>query len=76
MKTVQITLEEPLLREVDRAVKRLKTSRSAFVREALRAALARLREAELERSHRQGYQRRPAAPGEFGDWEDEQVWVE
>ena len=39
MKTVQLTLDEPLVAEVDRVVKELGTSRSAFTRSALRAAL-------------------------------------
>jgi hypothetical protein len=40
----------------------------------LREVLTRLQEYELERRHRAGYRRRPVEPGEFGDWEDEQVW--
>lgn len=41
MKTVQMTLDAALVTEVDRAVKALGTTRSAFTRQALRAALAR-----------------------------------
>lgn len=55
MKTVQITLNESLAQEVDRAVKRLGTTRSGFTREALRDALARIERQELEQRHRQGY---------------------
>ena len=29
---------------------------------------------ELERKHREGYLLKPVEPGEFNDWEDEQVW--
>jgi len=39
MKTVQMTLDESLVREVDKAAKRLGTTRSAFARKALREAL-------------------------------------
>ena len=74
MKTVQMTLEEELVQRVDRVVRKLGTTRSAFTRDALKAALARLREQELERKHRQGYERVPVVPGEFDDWLDEQVW--
>jgi len=74
MKVVQMTLDEALVDGVDRAVKRLKTSRSAFTRDALRAALARLREIELERKHREGYQCKPVRRGEFSRWSGEQVW--
>lgn len=76
MKTVQITLDEDLADEVDRAVDRLGTTRSGFTREALREALARIGREELERRHRQGYERHPVRPGEFDAWEEEQVWVE
>jgi metal-responsive CopG/Arc/MetJ family transcriptional regulator len=55
MKTVQMTLDEDLVKEVDRLAKRLKTTRSAFAREALRLALERHKVADLERRHREGY---------------------
>jgi hypothetical protein len=74
MKTVQMTLDAELVEAVDRAAKRLGTSRSAFTRDALRRALARLREERLERKHRLGYERSPVEPGEFDLWEREQVW--
>jgi len=41
MKTVQMTLDEGLVKEVDRVSKLLHTTRSAFTRKALREALAR-----------------------------------
>jgi metal-responsive CopG/Arc/MetJ family transcriptional regulator len=69
-----MTLDEELVEAVDRAAKRLGTSRSAFAREALRRALARLKEEHLERKHRAGYERHPVKPEEFGVWESEQVW--
>ncbi len=76
MRTVQMTLDERLLDEVDRAVEKLGTNRSAFTREALRTALDRRREAELETRHRHGYERNPVTPDELAGWEDEQVWPE
>ena len=76
MQTVQMTLDESLVREVDAVVGKLGTSRSAFTREALRQALETLRLRELETLHREGYERHPVSPGEFSDWEDEQVWVD
>jgi CopG family transcriptional regulator / antitoxin EndoAI len=75
LKTVQMTLDEDLVEAVDRVAKKLGTSRSAFARHALRAALAREQTLGLERRHRQGYARRPVRRGEF-DWEREQVWTE
>jgi len=76
MRTVQMTLEEELVQEVDRVSRELHTSRSAFTRNALRAALARHHAEILERKHRQGYERHPVRSGEFSAWDAEQVWVE
>ncbi len=74
MKTVQMTLDEELVARVDRAVRKLGTTRSAFARDALRMALERLREEELERKQRDGYAKKPVRAGEFDAWLDEQVW--
>ena len=74
MKTVQMTLDEPLIRAVDSAAKKLGTTRSGFTRDALRSALKEVRVRELEAKHRDGYKRKPVRRGEFSDWEAEQVW--
>lgn len=74
MKTVQMTLDEQLVKAVDSAARRLGTTRSGFTREALRAALKEVRVRELESTHRDGYRRKPVKRGEFSDWESEQVW--
>lgn len=76
MKTVQMTLDEELVREVDEAVGQLGTTRSSFARRALRRELDRLRVEAQERLHREGYQRHPVADDEFGVWEAEQDWGE
>jgi metal-responsive CopG/Arc/MetJ family transcriptional regulator len=76
MKTVQMTLDEELVAAVDRVVRRLGTSRSAFAREALRDALRRVRVRSLERKQQDGYARRPVRRGEFDAWEREQTWIE
>ena len=76
MKTVQMTLDEDLVEAVDRASRKLGTSRSAFTRDALRQSLNRLRARGLEQRHRAGYSRLPVRRGEFGPWEEEQAWVE
>ncbi|HXK27833.1 MAG TPA: CopG family transcriptional regulator [Candidatus Binatia bacterium] len=73
MKTVQMTLDENLVKAVDSAAKKLGTTRSAFTREALRSALKVVRVKELESRHHEGYRRKPVNRGEF-DWESEQVW--
>jgi len=69
-----MTLDERLVDRVDRAASKLGKTRSAFTREALRDALARLATLEKERRHRRGYEARPVARGEFDDWAKEQVW--
>ncbi|MBT3217540.1 MAG: ribbon-helix-helix protein, CopG family [Proteobacteria bacterium] len=74
MRTVQMTLENELVEAVDRLVKALGSTRSAFARDALRAALQRHRERELEERHRKGYERFPVDSNEFANWEDEQAW--
>lgn len=74
MKTIQMTIDDNLLIQVDGAIARLGATRSAFIRAALRQALARYEIEQLERQHRDGYERRPVEPGEFDIWESEQVW--
>lgn len=74
MKTVQMTLDDDLLKAVDRAAKELGTSRSSFTRKALRSALEQLRMAALEQKHRVGYERKPVKHGEFDVWSNEQTW--
>jgi metal-responsive CopG/Arc/MetJ family transcriptional regulator len=74
MKMVQMTLEEELVLEVDKAAKRLGTTRSAFTREAMRSALKSLRVKQQEKKHREGYKRMPVNRGEFTVWEGEQAW--
>jgi len=76
MKTIQMTFDEALLDEVDKEVKRLQTSRSAFTRNALRNFLKFIHTKELEEKHRTGYLKKPVDPDEFGNWEEEQVWIE
>ena len=74
MKTVQMTLDENLVKAVDNAAKKLGTTRSAFTRDALRSALKVVRIGDLEIRHRDGYERKPVKRGEFSGWEPEQVW--
>ena len=74
MKTVQMTLDENLVKTIDSAAKRLGTTRSGFTREALRSALKEVRVKQLESRHREGYKRKPVKRGEFSGWESEQVW--
>ena len=73
-KTIQMTIDEALLAEVDSTSAQLGMNRSAFIRETLRQALERFHMAELERRHAAGYTRRPVEPAEFDIWQAEQTW--
>ena len=74
MRTIQMTLDDDLVDNVDNVVKQLKTTRSAFTRKALQDALKRVNIAMLEKSHKNGYERFPAGNSEFSVWESEQEW--
>ena len=74
MRTVQMTLDDDLLTSVDKAVRKLKTTRSAFTRNALREALNRLNVSRLEQKHRRGYELHLVNKAEFSVWEKEQDW--
>lgn len=65
MKTVQMTLDEELINEVDSLIKKLNTNRSAFAREALRRELKRQYDLELEEKHRKGYEIIPDSAEEY-----------
>jgi len=74
MRTIQMTLDDDLVKAVDHVSKRLHKSRSAFTRKELREALSRYNLEQLERKHRQGYERHPVTADEFSVWETEQTW--
>ena len=74
MRTIQMTLDDDLVKAVDHVSKQLHTSRSAFTRKALREAIERYKVEQLELKHRQGYERQPIGSEEFSVWETEQAW--
>ena len=74
MKTIQMTIDEQLLKLVDKMSRARHTTRSAFIRDALQAEIRREQVRENEMRHAQGYARKPVAPGEFDVWLDEQDW--
>jgi metal-responsive CopG/Arc/MetJ family transcriptional regulator len=77
METIQVVLDSDLLRAADRAVRKLKTNRSALFREALKAHLKHLDLHEREKRDREGYIRYPdslddrAVWDKVADWPDE-----
>ncbi len=74
LKTIQITIDESLLRRVDEAVEALDTNRSALFRRAVEEELRRQEILELERRDAEGYAKYPEQPGEFDVWHAEQAW--
>ena len=72
MRTIQMTMDDQLVQSVDDVVMELKTTRSAFTREALSAAVNRFHVQRLEDQHRKGYEQFPPEKEEFSIWEDEQ----
>lgn len=74
MKIIQITMDSELAAQVDECARRLGATRSGFTREALRAALRRYNERDLEERHRAGYRRLPSQPHEFEVPEDDWAW--
>jgi metal-responsive CopG/Arc/MetJ family transcriptional regulator len=74
MKTIQMTIDERLLKLVDRMSRARKTTRSAFIRDALQAEIRRQRIRDEEARHVQGYERQPVSSGEFDVWIGEQDW--
>jgi len=56
MRTIQMTLDENLVASVDRVVKKLKTTRSAFTRKALKDAIKQVNLNMLYKSARSASQ--------------------
>lgn len=74
MRTIQMTLDDDLVKAVDRVTTELRTTRSAFARKAIREALVRYSLEQQEQMHRRGYERDPVSADEFSIWETEQTW--
>lgn len=76
MKTIQMTIDEELLHDVDRVVDKLGTNRSLFIRNALQSALRQHAIDQLEARHAAGYEKEPEVGDEVTEWVGEQVWGE
>ena len=85
MKTIQITLDEKLLAQLDGALKGHRRQRSAFIRASIAAQIRRQPIHQLEEREREAYRKHPVRPGEFDvdpkqlawpeDWEDDSIWA-
>ena len=76
METIQVVLDQELLRAADRAVRKLKTNRSALFREALRSHLKRIDLLEKEKKEREAYLRYPDSLDEPAAWDKVADWPE
>lgn len=65
MKPIQLNIDEPTLREIDRHLKGRKRARAAFIRQAVEEQLKRLRIKALEDEERRALEKRPHTPGEL-----------
>ena len=74
METIQVVLDQKLLRAADAAARRTRQNRSALIRDALRAHLRRLQIHALEDQERAAYTRQPASLEESLMWEGEAAW--
>jgi metal-responsive CopG/Arc/MetJ family transcriptional regulator len=75
-RTIQMTVDDSLLAEVDAATKDEGVSRSAFIRSALEDALRRIRVRQLERLHAEAFARTPQTDYEIEVWASLQDWGE
>ncbi|MBI3182823.1 MAG: ribbon-helix-helix protein, CopG family [Myxococcales bacterium] len=64
MKPVQIVMDEQLLARLDRAARRRKLSRSAFIRQSVEAALSSDQLQALVEAERQAYRKQPLSAAE------------
>ena len=76
MKTIQISIDDDLLAQVDNAVLMMGGSRTQFIRDTLTLAVKRFALRQMEAQHAQGYVDHPVLSGEFDVREAEQVWGE
>lgn len=74
METIQIVLDTPLLREADRAARRLRINRSALMRAALQQHLRRLQIMDKEARDRDGYRRRAQESDNLAAWDRVAAW--
>jgi metal-responsive CopG/Arc/MetJ family transcriptional regulator len=76
MRTIQVTLDDNLVDAVDKVVKKLRMTRSAFMRQALRNAIAQTNIQQMENKHKRGYEKKPVSESEFSIWISEQEWID
>jgi len=74
METIQLTIDESLLAQVQQATDALQMTPTDFIKVALERALQQREIIAKERRDAQGYLDRPQQPEEIEEWLDEQDW--
>jgi antitoxin component of RelBE/YafQ-DinJ toxin-antitoxin module len=76
METIELTIDESLLAEVQQATHVLQMTASDFMKVALERALQQREIIAKERQHAQAYLAQPQGNEEIAEWQDEQEWGE
>ena len=76
METIQLTIDESLLAEVQQATNALQMTTSDFIRVALERALRQRDTIAMELRHAKAHADNPQRPEEIAEWESEQYWDE
>lgn len=76
METIQLTLDESLVAEVQQATAALQMTRSDFIKVALERAVQQREIIAKERQDAEAYSKSPQRPEEIEEWQDEQYWDE
>lgn len=74
MKAIQFTIDEELLRRIDRLPEVRKHGRSAFLRRAAEESLRRRRQRDIREAYRRGYGAQPVTDEELGLPPDARAW--
>lgn len=74
MKPIQFTIDEDLLRRVDRDPETRARGRSAFLRRAIEEYLRGKRAREIREAYVRGYTGARPDEDELGPWTEAQVW--
>lgn len=76
MQTIELTIDDAMLAQIDRVTRELSLTQVAFIQQAIEAALRQQTILAQECQHAQGYARQPVEPGEFDLPESARVWEE
>lgn len=74
METIQLTIDDSLLAELQQATTSLRMTPSDFMKVALERALQQQEMIARERRDAQGYAEQPQDLQEIEEWQDEQHW--